>query len=639
MGDWAALALTVAVTAVIVFLPGLLVLRIAGLRGIPAMAFAPVVSVALAAVAALVLGFVGVPWSALSLAVVLLVAVALVWLAARRLGGDRLRLQTTDTVPRWLLPLGLSAGSAVGIWRLIAYIQDPAGISQTNDAVFHMNAIRHILDTGDASSLNVNSVIGADTFYPAAWHAIVSVVASVTAAEIPISANAFTLIIGAVVWPLGLAWFALVVTGSRRVAALTAVLSPVLQLFPLLMFQWGVLFPNALSVALLPAVVAAIISLPQWSRTAGAVWHVIRGVLFAGVGVAALALAQPASLPVLGLVIAVWASDRLLRVAVRPGLAARIALTVLVWLVLALLWRALAGGTGGSHWPPFRGKWEAVVDVLLNGQMRIPPAWAISVLMLAGLVVVAVTPALRWLGVAWLGLSALYILVASVGMPLVRDVLLAPWYADPYRIAAFAPLVVIPLAAIGLDRVFVLASARYRALDRPWTAGAAALIAVVLIVFLRPVPMPAFIEGTFDKDPRYLTTDESYLSLDERHMLEALPDYIGEDERVIANPSTGSGFGYMLSGRDVYPRTWSPPDGEAWAIIAARLRDAGDDPSVCTALDALGDPRYVLDFGDGERGPGRYEMPGMTDFAGQDGFEKVADRGDVSLWRISACGG
>src|SRR5690606_4858513 len=130
-------------------------------------------------------------------------------------------------------------GILLSAWRIIAYVHDPSGISQTNDAVFHMNAVRFILQTDDASSLHVNSVIGGRGFYPAAWHALVSLAVLITGAEIAVAANMLTVVIAAFIWTLGIAWLARAVTGSATVAAYAAILAGALQTFPLLMFQWG----------------------------------------------------------------------------------------------------------------------------------------------------------------------------------------------------------------------------------------------------------------------------------------------------------------------------------------------------------------------------------------------------------------
>lgn len=640
--DWVVSIPSMIIAAGIVLLPGAVLLRgLLGLRGLALLALAPVASVAMVAVGALGLGIVHAPWSPISLAAVLLMMSAGGWLLGRLLGRPTGRRGAPSH--RWVLPAALAVGMTLGAWRLIAYIHDPAGISQTNDSVFHMNAIRYILDTADASSLHVSSVIGGTGFYPAAWHAVVSMTVMLSGADIAVAANASTLVIGAVIWPLGIAWMTRVVTGSTRISAFAAILSSALQAFPLLMFQWGVLFPNALSVALLPAAVAAVMMLPSWIDSSSRVAAIVRAVVMIGIVAAALSLSQPAALPIWALIAVIWFSDRMLRTAT-PVVSMRTTITLVstAWLGLGVGWFMLAQGTGGSHWPPFRGKFEVLIDIFLNSHLRMPSAWMISVLMCLGLIAAIMHRSWRWFAVVWAALSALYALDAAVGMPLMRNIVLGPWYADPYRLAALVPIAVIPLAAIGLDLLVRTVATR---LPRPtvrdaFTMGtglAVATVGVILIALLRPVPMPAFLQGTFDRDSRYLTTADSYLSTDERDLLESLDRYVSPGSRIIANPSTGAGFGYMLSGLDVYPRTWTPPSSPAWTVVAGSLRDAAEDPAVCPAVGELGDPAYVLDFGEGESGPGRFVMPGMTHFEGMAGFEPVARRGTVSLWRITAC--
>lgn len=639
--DWLLHAPALLAAVAVAFVPGLIALAAVGLRGLALVAAAPLFSVASTAITALALGILGLPWSPASWAMATLVLIAAAVAAGLLLRGRQ------DTPPsesrRWVLPVALIVGVLVGLWRLVAYIEDPAGISQTNDAVFHMNAVRFIVETADASSLHVNGVVGGSSFYPAAWHGIVSLITLLTGAGIPVAANALTLVIGAVVWPLGIAWLARSATGSAGIAGVAAILSGALQTFPLLMFQWGVLFPNALSTAMLPAAVALMISLPGW-RSDGPRWHVlVRGLLLALVAFCALLFAQPATLLPWFALVLVRVTAWLLQDAPSLSRVRRWTFIAISRVALVGVWVVISRSTSGSHWPPFRGKLEVTLDVLFNGHLRIPFAFGVSALMFWGLVIAWRSRQLRWLVAGWLGLSALYVLVATVAAPLVRVNLLGAWYADPYRIAALAPVMVIPLAAIGLHDLVgrivgrIRRSADPSEADRDAVALAVAVVFMIILVLVRPVAMPAVIERTFDRESRYISAEDTYLSLDERELLESLDEYVGPGERVLGNPSTGSGFGYMLSGVDVYPRTWSAPRTEAWSTLAESLRDAASDPAVCDALQVYGDPGYVLDFGLGESTPGRFEMPGMTDFAGEPGFERVAEVGDVSLWRITAC--
>lgn len=638
--QWLSVAPVVLVAATIAFVPGLLSLAAAGMRGLALMAFAPVMSTALASLSAVLLGAVGIQWSLWSFAAVIFLVSVLAWLIGHALPLRQHR--ATPAARRWVLPSALTVGAIIGFWRLAAYIHDPSAISQTNDAVFHLNALRYIIDTGSASSFDVNGFIGASGFYPAAWHALASLVAMSTGASIPVTANALTVVIGGLIWPFGIAWLTRAITGSNSIAGYAAVLSGALQGFPLLLFQWGVLYPNALSVALIPAGIALVLLLPSWARDAPRWRGLLQGLLFVAITVCALVFAQPASVLIFGLLCMIRFTWWLISPSTASAGIRWLSVTA-GWIGLAAIWVFFSRSTGGAHWPPFRDKLVVWADVLVNGQLMMAPAWGISALMAVGLVVAVRRARWRWFAVSWLAVSALYILVATFGLRIVRDGLLGPWYADPYRIVALAPIVVIPLAAIGVDALARIVTARVRQ-GTEARAGVPSVIALALVTVLvlalvvaRPVAMPDFIAGRFEPDPRYEESDHSYLSVDERDLLESLRIFVDDDARVIGNPSTGMGFGYLFSGVDVFPRTWSPPATTEWQSLASALRDAATDPAVCEALQTYGSPEYVLDFGLGEAYAGRYEMPGMTNFAGQEGFELITENGDASLWRITAC--
>lgn len=641
IADWAAQLPVLFVAVAVAFVPGLLALAAAGLRGLALIALAPLMSTTMAGAAAILIAWAGFDWSALSFLVMVVAIVVVAFAAGRLLAPWR---GSPARIGGLLLPAAIGVGIVLGAWRIIAYIGDPSAISQTNDAVFHLNALRSVLETNTASAFDLSRFVGGSGFYPAAWHALASLIALITGAGPPTAANALTLVIAAVIWPVGLTWFASLATGSKAIACYTAILSGVLQAFPLLLFQWGVLYPNALSVALLPAAVGAVRIAADGIRATRSWRSVVFGALLVGIALGALLLSQPAAALAWGLLVMIWFSWWMPQ-RQSVGIAVRTGAVVFGWIVLGAVWLVLSRSTSGSHWPPFRGKGEVWLDLLLNSHLRMPATWGISILMIIGLIAAARNRDRRWMVAAWLGLSALYVLVAAIGAPAVRDGILGAWYADPYRIAALTPIIVIPLAAVGADAIVRFATrtvarggARADAASTVLGFSVLTLYAIAAIL-LRPAAMPEFIENTLDDESRYAISADTYLSVDERVLLESLGQYVGDDARVIGNPGTGTAFGFMLSGVDVYPRTWSPPRTAAWELIAEDLNDAADMPAVCTALGDYGDPQYVLDFGPGESAPGRFLMPGMTGFAGQDGFEEVARVGDASLWRITACAG
>lgn len=654
-GGWVSAIPALTVAAVVVFGPGLVIGAAFRLRGLALVGLAPVLGVATIAVVAIAYGVLGVPWALWTVGLAVVAVATIAWLSCRRLplagGSARSRMGVL------LLAGGLAAGGVIGALRLALYMGDPAAVSQTNDAVFHLNALRWIAETGSASSLDLTGVVGSSSFYPAAWHAVTSLVVAASGASIPVAANAVSFVLVALIWPLGIAWLAEAIVHpvaarawAPAVPAAAGALSAGLLTFPLLMLEWGVLYPYALALAVVPAAAAAVLVTPQWMSGADSASADVRAALRATalilIGVTALALAQPSALLVWGVVVVIWYVGWVV-LRLRDGDTAHRGRWVLsavgAAVAFAGLWGVLSQGTSGAQWAPFRGRVAAVADVVLNGQVLLPYSIAMSILMMGGLALAVWEHALRWLVGVWLVFSALYWVAATVASPEIREVVLGAWYSDPYRLAALAPLTAVPLAALAFawiaDRVLAWLSHGRRSPDitTGWAVLAATAIGGVSLALTPVVQMPNIVGGYDDAQTRYTSNADSYLSPDERALLERLAASVPEDALVIGSPSTGSGFGYLFSGRFVYPRTWATPQTEAWQLLGQHLREAATDPEVCEALDIYGNPDFVLDFGSGDQTPGRYILPGFTDFVGQPGFELVDRQGSASLWRITAC--
>lgn len=648
MGAWIASVPALVVALSVLFGPGLLAGIGLRLRGLMLWALAPVVSTAIIGLSAIVYGELGVPWSTFTVAAACLAVVLLAW-TVRFLPAPQ-RTAPASRRGSVLLVAGLAVGVVAGVARFALYVGNPQAISQTNDAMFHLNAVRWIIETADASSLHVAAMVGGSGVYPAAWHGLDSLVAMASGADISTSANMLSLAVAFGAWPLGIAWLTMVATRSRLTAALAAAQSSMLLVFPLLMLEWGVLYPYGLSLALLPAAVGVVIATVRWvggaGPLAGRLGNAVLGSALVLVAAGAIALAQPSTLLAWGLLTLIWLTWRAAaraRVARGARRAVVVAVPAALWVAFVVLWIGLTRMTTGSHWEPFTGEAQAVLDVLVNGHMWLPPAVGVSILCAVGLVAAARHRSLRWLATGWLVFAALYVAAASVDHDFVRRWVVGAWYADPYRLAALAPVTVVPLAAIGLSEIVRWASrtlSRRRDPEPVGTAWAITAIAAVAAVGTALVPvltMPNVFEDEWDAQSRYESNPRSFLSPDERLLLERMATTVPTDATIIANPSTGAAFGYVLSGRNVYPRTWQAPSGDAWAVLAAGLNKAATDPAVCAALAELGSPGYVIDFGPGEASPGRYVMPGMSGFEGRPGFEKVDQRGEASLWRITAC--
>ncbi len=635
MSAWLAQWPALLVAPAVLFLPGLAWGYALRLRGLALWALAPAASVATLTGAALILGLFGVGWSAPAAVAVCGVVAAVAVLV-------RVTTRTRGTaVPRpagtALVAAGVAAGALLTLARLGLYIGAPDAISQTNDAAFHLNALRFAVETGAASPLQLTSMLGASTFYPSSWHVLASVVVPLSGADVEVAANVVSLAVACLAWPLGIAYLTRSIAGPGA-AAVAAALSAAIPAFPLVLLQWGVLYPQLVAVALLPAAIAVV--LDPALRGAGR-WGLLRPALLGGVGLAAIALSQPSVLLAWIVAVYLWGLGEIVRrwrgmstARRRAAIAALAAAAVLS----AGVWFAFGRSIDGT-WPTTSGVPAAALEVLANGFLGYPWAVGASILLVVGIVAAVREPACRWVVAVWAAFGVLYVVAAAIDLRPVRAFLVDPWYDDPYRIAALLPVVVLPLAGIGAAAVAGAVARR-----RGWQPAAlqAAVLAVVVATGAGSLIVAPQIERRdvfADRvDPNlYRPTADSWLSADELELLERLDDTVPADAVVIGNPGTAMGFGYALSGRNVVPRTWSPPPGEAYDVLWQRLRDVASDDAVCPALDAFG-ARYVLDFGPGEEYPGRWVMPGFDRLAGQPGFELVDREGDARLWRVTACG-
>src|SRR5262249_22572537 len=147
------------VTIAWLFVPGLFVSYLLGLRGVAAWALAPVTGIALIACAAVLGGFLGIGWSVGFALVVSVVVVAVVAGIAFLLRRRAFLASNPD--PRALTlaaGLGILPAIVLGVTTIVESMGAPDALSQTYDAVFHYNALAYINDSHHASSLTMSAL-------------------------------------------------------------------------------------------------------------------------------------------------------------------------------------------------------------------------------------------------------------------------------------------------------------------------------------------------------------------------------------------------------------------------------------------------------------------------------------------------
>jgi len=657
----------------ILFAPGLAAGAALGLRRLTLLAIAPAFTITIIALAATANQVVDFRWGFGALAVATALVSAIV-LGLRLLWQRRWPRPVARPIGRSAVlatAAGLLFAFAVIAVRFAAMFQAPSRVSQTFDNIYHLNAVRWILDTGIVSPLKIGGLSyqfdGRTSFYPDMWHALVSLAVQASGAPIPVAVNVTNIAIGAMLWPLACVFLVRQVAGPRPVALVSAgVLSASFAAFPYLMVDFGVLYPNLLSIGLLPAALAAVVIVarvgvaPPLAAPAG--WVALAGTL------PGLALAHPTTLMALvvfSLPVGVQVLARHLR-----GLRARRAPTADYVRRLAVAGAGFGGAAiallvvrppGAAFWPPRESLLTALHGVVAGAVVGRPAAYVIGALLVLGLITVIRRRAPLWLAGSYALGAALYVIVASFPQGSLRTGFTGIWYNDSFRVAALLPVVVLPLAAIGAAWLAdAISSAIHRrpnapeggpdgadgagtVATRPTTSARLAVtglpalsIVVVLALSAQSGPALAFAMDTGRLAYRF-DAESPLLSPDELVLLGRLDSEVPEDATVVGSPWTGTSLVYALSDRRaLIPHVYGERDTDTLRLMRS-LRDAEPGTPACEAVADL-DARYVLDFGDREIHGGDSVIAGLEDLGESAAVELVDSEGDARLYRVTACG-
>ncbi|WP_181405528.1 DUF6541 family protein [Microbacterium sp. SGAir0570] len=584
------------VAAMAMILPGLAVLIAGwGVSRISLLFVAPAVSTALLAVSATIAPIIRLPWSPIPLALLTLVAVAVAF-ALRRWVGPQ------NAAPRglWraLAPMAafVIAAAVVGS-QLVWAFGRPENISQTFDAIVHLNTAAYAIDTADASAFHIGDTSDIP-FYPNAWHSLVSLAALSTGVTTPVAVTAANIAIGAIAWPASCIALAGAFFRGRTAAHISAAaLATGFGAFPMLLFFFGVLYPNVSAYAVLPAGVAVVI----WLLRADSVrdmarWSVLLLVLCAGIG-----LAHPNAFLALfafGAVLAVAElAKRTMADPTRRTWVLNGTLAVAILVAGAGLWRLSRTNYEMSRWGPWQSTAQASGEALLLSPRAYPVTVTVSVLVVVGLIAIVRRPRLHPIALPYVVACFLFVLVSGTRVNnVLREMVTNPWYNDSFRLAALLPVAGIPVATLGA--VVIVDGARY--LLSRWQAPAAVSVvaasaATVAIFSVGIGPNVLRVAGD-TRTVHMMDSTSPLLSIEEQRLLERLDETTPADALIAGSPWTGTSLAYAVAGREVVEKHIFGSRDADEIYLDENLRNIDSDPLVCEAIDALG-VDYVLDFG------------------------------------------
>ncbi|PFG38718.1 hypothetical protein ATJ97_1204 [Georgenia soli] len=641
-------------------LPGWAFLRPLGVRGLVALGAAPAVSTALAGVLGLVYPLVGVRWNLLTAAagvcggILLAVAAGLVLgTAQRRSTDERHALWLPPPLPyrsAWpLLGSTLVACVLVG-GPMAAAMTTPESPAQAWDAVFHLNAIASIQDTGNASVLGGLAPLygGRPTYYPSVWHALVAVAPGFTSV-VP-AANTAALVVGAPVWLVGMAAFTRVMVHQRDLPVLVApVLAATFVAFPVVVLTVLAQEPMGLSMALLPgALTVLVVALrTRWFWPAKA--SAALALLAAGAGVALAHGSGAFSMLALGgLPVAVvlarqarqgWAAGRPLAVVAGITAAAGVLATVVVLLAAfpAFLATLSYERAGSSSYLPILAKLITDTPQVYWYGMGFGNV-VVMALALAGAVLAFRHRRGRRLVAVLLVAVALVLLAAGPPENPLRTVT-GVWYTQAARIAPLAvvPAVVLASGAFGMvaDRLTRQVPGRYR---KPAARAVPVALLVLVVVLTGGARWDLKSRITASVHEPGAIAWGTMLTRGELAMIERLPDRLPPDAVVLGDPFNGSAYLPALAGVDVVLPQLGPVPGAERRLLEASFRDLHDDPAVCGAARALGVTHVYTDTADAESGAKVSDRTaGLRDIDTSSGFTLVDSGGTAAVWQLTAC--
>jgi Family of unknown function (DUF6541) len=705
------------VATVLLVLPGLIVNLGLGARGFDALGLAPLTSLGVLAIGSFMVPVVVGRWSlaavGVSLVSVTVVAVvgrlAIAWWTGR---GVRRAESVVPVVwrllvgyqpsARWWMPRRRTRwwfGAVVLVAGLVAAnfvlgVRDPNLPSQTIDAGFHYNSVLYVMRSGFADGVHLGAQTGAavSEFYPPLWADVTALTSSLSGVNVAIGANAVGWAIGGVVWPLSMVWLTSRILPHARLLTILAVglCCGAITLFPYLMLSYGILWPNVLSYAALPAAIALTLmvlhlmprsphaqddisskgvaadgaTLDEVETAAvegrvalgpGLSWWTVLSVGF--LGCVGMAFAHPSSIFALGIwavIGAVMLSVRMVasgRARGRRELRRSLLLLLLGWSVAAGLWASMSLVPQLNHVRHF--KWAALMTMnqamgegLTLSTVITKAHWAFGIATLWGFYRLLRVPRLRWLLVSHAFLILLYVLDAGSSTSVARE-LTGFFYNDAQRIAALIPITAVPLAALGITSA---ADALGRSIGRissevfgrPLSSrlalgmACAALAAVPLVAY----PNQGIGGGAAVLQDRYtnLNFKNHMVTPDEQALYEKLGPQIPAGETVLGSPFTGAQFSSIWSGHvAAIPHVTSNPPPDV-ALVSHDFKSFMTDPAVCAALKRLKVGAVVDDFdrfwpNDARQG----DYSGLLDLYDTPGLTPIGYSSSATIYRVAAC--
>ena len=475
------------VYALLLFVPGFLILLCARLPRIWALCCAPIITTGAVAILGELYAACGIAATPLSVYLpatgIPLLLLAAIQLLHRNSPSPLQQAPTTEDQPKaigfptiaWWIPIVF-----VGVGILICnnlFISELSSIDvvlQAFDNQHHLNCIQAFVDGQCISSLKVSFFLseadaaimpfGIASFYPAVWYGQCALFMQVLNVSAPVAINVSLATTLGIAYPLAVCAFAASIFRERRMAVVFCALACVAFVtFPWCLLLFGPLYPNLVGFVLMPATMALCMYAFQLGlsiRERITIWAIA---ILALVG---QALLQPNTLFSMFLILVPFVAQQTYRLAQSRGLGALKSCAAAGVFLLACLafWTAcfkspVFASVIREYWNRFAYPWQEVINILTQVYTlfyfyEITAQVMMGILVIIGCVRAFYDGKVRWLLVSYVFICFINFINATTYNDTLKRFVAGFWYTDAMRMAAIAITVAIPLAAFGLDWIY-----------------------------------------------------------------------------------------------------------------------------------------------------------------------------------------
>jgi hypothetical protein len=641
-------AQVVALYVLTLWVPGLVLGGLAGLRGWTLAAAAPLLTYAVAGLFGPLFAAIGIAWSPTSAGLLLVVLCAVAVLARF---GIRQWFGPADrsAPPVWELWVHASVAVALGavvvfggtvIWAGLGQL---SAIPQDWDAAFHANGIRWIADTGDSSLVGMAKVNwyenGVEVFYPNAYHLVAAVVLRITGADVPTVLNAHTVLLPGM-GALTIVALVYRFRGRAVLAVAAAACSVAFTSFYDMLWR-GPLLPFVTGAVLMP--LAAVLLLDVLDTTG--LRQIGRGLLF-GLGLLAMIALNPATLFtaavfVLPAMVQRWAGRP--RLLLREPIVVIAAGAVAAMLALPQVLGSIGSASGEPvyDWPAELTQAEAFGELLAFAHDGLHPQWWLVLVVAIGIARVSRLGALRWIFASGIAFGTMFVLAASSDETFVNTIT-RPWWNDQWRLIGLCAVPVAVLAGHGVAEAQRKVADGIRALAAKVEAGppdlvglAGRLVATGLVLTLFVVTSEYLYLGRNVARMRLAAPDGPVVSSLEADAMRVLATLVPPDQRVMNDRGDGSAWMYAIAGvhpvAGFYNFSGIGPDA---LLLNTRFNSYPVDRSVRAAVARL-DVTYVM-LGRGFVRTDWRRAPGLLGLENAPWLQPVYRNKDAVIYRIKA---